>query len=68
PGATDTEISQSLADDTQLERRVASAQARAIKRAEEPDDLVGTCQFLASPDSDFMSGQTIVVDGGAIMW
>jgi NAD(P)-dependent dehydrogenase (short-subunit alcohol dehydrogenase family) len=68
PGATDTEISQSLADETQQGRRVASAQARAIKRAEEPEDLVGTCQFLASPESDFMSGQTIVVDGGAIMW
>ena len=68
PGATDTEISQALADDTQAARRVASAQARAIKRAEEPDDLVGACLFLSSPDSDFMSGQTIVVDGGAVMW
>lgn len=68
PGATDTEISQSLADETQKARRFASAQSRAIKRAEEPDDLVGACQFLASPESDFMSGQTIVVDGGAIMW
>ncbi|MDA1324597.1 MAG: glucose 1-dehydrogenase [Proteobacteria bacterium] len=68
PGATDTEISQSLADDTQKERRVASAQARAIKRAEEPEDLVGACLFLASTDSDFMFGQTIVVDGGAVMW
>ena len=68
PGATDTEISQALADDTQKERRVASAQARAIKRAEEPDDLVGACLFLSSPESDFMSGQTMVVDGGAVMW
>ena len=68
PGATDTEISRALADETQQARRVASTQTRAIKRAEEPDDLVGTCQFLASPESDFMSGQTIVVDGGAIMW
>ena len=68
PGATDTEISQSLADDTQKERRVASTQTRAIKRAEEPDDLVGTCLFLSSPESDFMSGQTVVVDGGAVMW
>jgi NAD(P)-dependent dehydrogenase (short-subunit alcohol dehydrogenase family) len=68
PGATDTEISQSLATDTQKERRVASAQARAIKRAEEPDDLVGACVHLASPESDFMSGQTLVVDGGAIVW
>ncbi|NKB22555.1 MAG: glucose 1-dehydrogenase [Alphaproteobacteria bacterium] len=68
PGATDTEISQSLATDTQKERRVASAQARAIKRAEEPDDLVGACVHLAAPESDFMSGQTLVVDGGAIVW
>jgi len=68
PGATDTEISQALADDTQKERRVASTRERVIKRAEEPDDLVGTCLFLASPESDFMSGQTIVVDGGAVMW
>jgi NAD(P)-dependent dehydrogenase (short-subunit alcohol dehydrogenase family) len=68
PGATDTEISQSLADESQKQRRVASAQARAIKRAEEPDDLVGACLFLSSPDSDFMSGQTVVVDGGAVMW
>ena len=68
PGATDTEISQALADDTQKERRVASAQARAIKRAEEPDDLVGACVFLSAPESDFMSGQTVVVDGGAVMW
>ena len=68
PGATDTEISQSLATQTQKERRVASAKARAIKRAEEPDDLVGACIHLASPESDFMSGQTLVVDGGAIVW
>jgi len=68
PGATDTEISQALADETQKARRVASTRERAIKRAEEPDDLVGTCLFLASPESDFMSGQTIVVDGGAVMW
>ena len=68
PGATDTKISQALADDTQKKRRVASAQARAIKRAEEPDDLVGACVHLASPESDFMSGQTLVVDGGAIVW
>jgi NAD(P)-dependent dehydrogenase (short-subunit alcohol dehydrogenase family) len=68
PGATDTEISQALADETQKVRRVASARARAIKRAEEPDDLVGACVHLASPESDFMSGQTMVVDGGAIVW
>lgn len=41
--------------------------ARAIKRAEYPSDLVGTALFLASSDSDFMTGQAIVVDGGNIM-
>lgn len=46
------------------EQRIA---ARSIKRAEVPHDLVGTAVFLCSPDSDFMTGQTLVVDGGAQM-
>jgi len=37
---------------------------RVIKRDEVPDDLVGAMLFFASPDSDFVTGQTIVVDGG----
>jgi NAD(P)-dependent dehydrogenase (short-subunit alcohol dehydrogenase family) len=41
--------------------------ARALKREETPDDLVGTVVYLASPDSDFVTGQTIVVDGGSTM-
>jgi 3-oxoacyl-[acyl-carrier protein] reductase len=44
-----------------------SLQARAIKRTEVPQDLVGTMVFLCSSDSDFMTGQTLVVDGGAQM-
>src|SRR4030095_8387535 len=40
--------------------------ARSIKRLERPEDLFGTVVFLASPDSDFMTGQTIVVDGGSV--
>ncbi len=38
---------------------------RAIKRDEYPEDLLGALVFLASPDSDFITGQTIAVDGGA---
>jgi NAD(P)-dependent dehydrogenase (short-subunit alcohol dehydrogenase family) len=41
--------------------------ARAIQREETGEDLVGTVFFLGSPDSDFISGQTINVDGGKHM-
>jgi 3-oxoacyl-[acyl-carrier protein] reductase len=40
---------------------------RSLKRIEQPNDLVGTAIFLASADSDFITGQTIVVDGGEVM-
>jgi len=45
--------------------RAPSLVRRAIKRDEYPEDLLGTLIFLASPDSDFMTGQTLAVDGGA---
>jgi 3-oxoacyl-[acyl-carrier protein] reductase len=47
--------------------REAAVASRAIKRIGYPKDLVGTVIFLASCDSDFITGQTIVVDGGAVM-
>ncbi|MBC8067793.1 MAG: SDR family oxidoreductase [Deltaproteobacteria bacterium] len=40
---------------------------RAIKREERPEDLAGTVFFLASPDADFVTGQSIIVDGGSMM-
>jgi NAD(P)-dependent dehydrogenase (short-subunit alcohol dehydrogenase family) len=45
----------------------AMAKTRAIARQEDPQDLVGACVFFASPDSDFITGQTLVVDGGGVM-
>jgi NAD(P)-dependent dehydrogenase (short-subunit alcohol dehydrogenase family) len=41
--------------------------SRAIQRDETPEDLVGTVSFLASADAAFMTGQTLVVDGGSAM-
>jgi len=41
--------------------------SRAIKREQVPGDLVGTLIYLASNDSDFVTGQTILVDGGSGM-
>jgi len=40
------------------------ASLQAIKRNEEPDDLVGTLSFLTSDDAAFVTGQTLYVDGG----
>ncbi|HEX6001598.1 MAG TPA: SDR family oxidoreductase [Hyphomicrobiaceae bacterium] len=45
------------------DRVVAS---RAIRRDGHPEDLLGALIFLCSPDSDFITGQTIAVDGGSI--
>ena len=45
--------------------RQPSIMRRALKRDEYPDDLLGALVFLASADSDFITGQTIAVDGGA---
>ena len=47
--------------------KAANLAGRAIKRDEMPDDLVGAVLFLCSSDSDFVTGQTLVVDGGSAM-
>jgi len=48
---------------TARERAVAS---RSLKRDESPQDLLGALVFLASAESDFITGQTIAVDGGNV--
>jgi 3-oxoacyl-[acyl-carrier protein] reductase len=45
----------------------ARASGRAIDRMQVPQDLVGAVMFLSSPASDFMTGQTLLVDGGKMM-
>ena len=50
----------------QLEKlQEISRQARVIQRDQHPDDIVGAVIFFASQDSAFVTGQTLVVDGGA---
>jgi 3-oxoacyl-[acyl-carrier protein] reductase len=50
-----------------LKRREGSMDKRAFRRVETPADIVGTAVFLASADSDFVTGQLLVVEGGGIM-
>jgi NAD(P)-dependent dehydrogenase (short-subunit alcohol dehydrogenase family) len=45
--------------------RAGAVQRRALKRDMFPPDLLGALVFLSSGDSDFITGQTIAVDGGA---
>jgi NAD(P)-dependent dehydrogenase (short-subunit alcohol dehydrogenase family) len=51
----------------QTETRRAILQTRCLPREEVPEDLTGTMVYLCSNDSDFVSGQTIVVDGGSAL-
>ncbi|MDE2572418.1 MAG: SDR family oxidoreductase [bacterium] len=43
-----------------------ASKSRALQREMRPDDLVGAVLFLSSPESDFITGQTLIVDGGAV--
>ncbi len=51
-----------------IEWQQSFLKARAIGREQRPDDLVGTALYLLSDLAGFVSGQTIVVDGGHIMY
>lgn len=41
--------------------------SRALKRDQTPEDLIGPLLFLASDESAFMTGESVVVDGGSVM-
>jgi NAD(P)-dependent dehydrogenase (short-subunit alcohol dehydrogenase family) len=43
------------------------AQGQALQKNLEPADLAGTVLYLASDDSRFVTGQTVMVDGGTVM-
>jgi 3-oxoacyl-[acyl-carrier protein] reductase len=60
-------VSMDEVSDSRAALQAQRIQLRSIKRPETPQDLVGTVVFLCSPDSDFVTGQTIVVDGGTQM-
>lgn len=65
PGSTMSE--ENVSQDV-LKRREGSIDKRAFRRIETPADIVGTAVFLASSDSDFITGQLLVVEGGGIMY
>jgi len=64
PGST---LSEENPDEKIVDLRARAAEVRALRRVQKPEDLVGAVVFFASADSDFITGQTLVVDGGACL-
>ena len=63
PGFTDTEAGRTLTDDITK----YDVSRTPLGRLEQPNDLVGAVMFLSSAESDFITGQALVVDGGRYM-
>jgi 3-oxoacyl-[acyl-carrier protein] reductase len=61
PGST---LSEENPTEEIIRMRQAPVHTRSLKRLQKPEDLVGVMLFLSSPLSDFMTGQTVSVDGG----
>ena len=64
PGST---LSEENPDEDVIRMRSAAKDERAFKRVQRPEDIVGTAIFFAAEESDFITGQTLVVDGGSAM-
>jgi NAD(P)-dependent dehydrogenase (short-subunit alcohol dehydrogenase family) len=63
PGFTDTEASRSITDDIGK----YNVSLTPLGRLQQPEDLIGAVIFLASHESDFITGQALVIDGGRHM-
>jgi NAD(P)-dependent dehydrogenase (short-subunit alcohol dehydrogenase family) len=63
PGLVKTDFARALWDTPEAERR--SSSTTPLRRLGEPDDIAGAAVFLASKAGSWMTGQAVVVDGGA---
>jgi NAD(P)-dependent dehydrogenase (short-subunit alcohol dehydrogenase family) len=63
PGLVKTDFAKALWDTPEAERR--SSSGNPLRRLGDPDDIAGAAVFLAGKSGAWMTGQTIVVDGGS---
>jgi len=63
PGLTETEATRQLPNKEEM--FAATMDSQCVKKKGTPEDLVGAAVFLASEGSDMVTGQLIIVDGGA---
>lgn len=64
PGST---LSEEAPDESTVAYRHSQVAGRAVPRLMLPDDVVGAVRFMLGPESDSVTGQTLVVDGGSHM-
>ena len=67
PGFTASETQVGGSDPAYMARMAALNERKALKRTQMPEDLVGALLFLLSDASAYITGQTVNVDGGAMM-
>jgi len=69
PGITETALLQGMREESPKNARVIEAIGRAIPlgRTGQPEDIAAAVAFLASPEANYITGQTLSVSGGLTM-
>lgn len=65
PGLIRTDFAKALWDDPKVYEQ--TVKAYPLRRIGEPDEIAGAAVFLAGPSGSFMTGQTLVIDGGGVV-
>jgi NAD(P)-dependent dehydrogenase (short-subunit alcohol dehydrogenase family) len=65
PGLIRTDFARALWENPEISKK--ATRGYALRRVGEPDEIAGAAVFLASAAGQFMTGQTMVIDGGGMV-